>query len=119
MKNLLRNALLALSLVFAGAALAADIKDGNALVKPIKGERFAIDGNQLTKAQLFGYISEMKEAEGITGIVLRKGGDEEQRNIIRSIAGALELEAFEEEGRKQLKPLGAAPAAVDPGNPND
>lgn len=119
MKNLLRSAVLALALLFAGTALAADIKDGNAMIKPLKGERFSIDGNHLTRAQLFGYISEMKESEGITGIVLRKGGDDAQRSVIRSIAGTLGLQAFEEEGRRQLKPLGPAPAVGDTDNDPD
>ena len=35
-----------------------------------------------------------------TGVVLKKGGDDEQRRIIGSIAKALGLKSFEQDGRE-------------------
>lgn len=105
MNNMLR---LVLSVLFAAFAVTgwarSDIRDGNAMVKPAKQEKFSIDGFTLGKAELYGYIADLRDSRGITGIVLKRGGSDEQRRIIGSIARTLEIKAFEQEGR-ELKPI--------------
>lgn len=105
MKNKLRIALLGLGLAAtAGAFARSDVRDGNAFVTPAKNERYAIDGVVMGKAELFGYISDLKDEEHLTGIVLKRGGGDAQRKVIGSIAKTLELKAFEQDGR-ELKPI--------------
>ncbi|MCK9538570.1 hypothetical protein [Dokdonella sp.] len=110
-RNLLRVALLAIGLaVLAAPALAADVKDGNAIVDPQRNDRFAIDGFVMGKAELYGYMGDLRDTEKLTGIVLKSGGTDAQRQVIISIAGALGLKAFERDGN-QLQPLGDAAEA--------
>ncbi|MGA9421263.1 MAG: hypothetical protein WBW61_02810 [Rhodanobacteraceae bacterium] len=77
---------------------ASDVKDGNAMVKPAPHDRYAIDGFVMGKAELFGYISDLKDREHLSGVVLRRGGNDAQRKAVGSIANTLELKAFEEDG---------------------
>jgi hypothetical protein len=116
MKNMLGKTqkllvLLALGLFLAGVAEAGSIRDGRVMVTPAKEERYKIDSYTLGKAELFGYISELKETKKITGIVLKNGrskdsqASDEQRHSIASIGNTLQLETFTQEGG-DLKPLG-------------
>jgi hypothetical protein len=75
-----------------------DIKDGKLLVEPEKDAKFSVEGYVMGKAQLFGYVSDLKDRETFDGIVLEEGGDDAQRAAIRSIAATLELDAFERNG---------------------
>ena len=98
MKMIMRVAMLALVLVAAGSAFArSDVRDGNAMVKPQGEDKYSIDGFTMGKAELFGYISELKETQSATGIVLKRGGNDEQRRVIGSIARTLQLKAFEQD----------------------
>lgn len=112
--------LAALALVLAGglAQARSDIRDGNALIKPEKNARYSIDGFTMGKAELYGYIGDLRDSQHITGIVLKKGGDDEQRHIIATIAKALGLKSFEQDGRelKELPQpdLPATPPPVEP-----
>jgi hypothetical protein len=116
MKNLICGMALALGLVVAGGAAArSDVRDGNALVQPAKNEKYSIDGFTMGKAELFGYISDLKDREHLTGIVLKRGGDDEQRRVIGSIAKTLSLKAFEQDGG-ELKPIDL-PATTPPAPP--
>lgn len=106
MKNMLRIVLLAFGLAAMACAFArSDVRDGNAFVTPTKTDRYSIDGVVMGKAELFGYISDLKDEAHLTGIVLKRGGGDEQRKVIGSIAKTLELKAFEQDGR-ELKPIG-------------
>ncbi len=99
--------LLAMSLFLATAAQAGSIKDGRVVVKAAKEDRYQVDGYTFGKAELFGYVSDLKETKKITGILLRNGrvkATDEQRNSIASIGKTLELEAFFQDG-KDLVPL--------------
>lgn len=111
-------AALALGLTMAGAAQArSDIKDGNAMVKPAKNQHYSIDGSTFDKASLYGYLGELRDTDHITGIVLKKGGDDEQRRIIGVIAKTLGLKSFEQDGRelKEIpQPQTAQPATPEP-----
>ncbi len=94
-------AALAFGLAAAGGAQArSDIRDGNAMVKPEKNARYSIDGVTMGKAELYGYIGDLRDTDHITGIVLKKGGDDEQRHIIATIAKTLGLKSFEQDGRE-------------------
>ena len=109
--QLVKTALLAL---VAGGMLAvnvsaADIKDGRAIVSPAQDDRFMIDNFTFGKAELFGYVSDLKDTKKITGLVLRakKGKDvasDEQKRAIGSIANTLQIESFLQEG-KELVPF--------------
>ncbi len=114
MKNFLRGLMLAAGMVAAAGAFArSDIRDGNAMVKPEKNDRYSIDGAVLGKAELYGYIGDLRDTDGIKGIVLKRGGTDEQRKIIGSIARALKLKAFEQDGR-DLKSIDLPPEAAAP-----
>lgn len=109
--HVLKAPLLALlaGMLLAANAMAADIKDGRAIVSPAKEDRFMIDNFTFGKAELFGYVSDLKDTKKITGIVLRakKGKDiasDEQKRAIGSIANTLQLEPFVQEG-KELVPI--------------
>ncbi len=103
---------LALALFLVGAAHAGSIRDGNAVVTPVKEDRYKIDSYTFGKAELFGYISDLKETKKITGIVLKNGhgkdnqATDEQRHSIASIGSTLQLETFTQDG-KELTPLKA------------
>jgi len=104
--------LVVLSLFLSTAVQAGDIRDGRAIVTPAKQDRYTIDGYTFGKAELFGYISELKETKKITGLVLKNGAREknkasdEQRNSIVSIGSTLQLETFTLESG-DLTPLAA------------
>lgn len=114
MKRMLRGTrslvLLAAASAFLSAAVfAADIKDGRAIVTPAKDDRYSIDSFTFGKAELFGYVSDLKETRKITGIVLKakKGKDvatEEQKHAVGSIGNTLQLETFLQDG-KELVPI--------------
>lgn len=115
----MRAAMLALVLVLVagGNAFArSDVRDGNAMVKPQGEDKYSIDGFTMGKAELFGYISELKETESATGIVLKRGGNDEQRRVIGSIARTLQLKAFEQDGR-ELKSIDLPPEVATPAPP--
>ena len=97
--KMVRATLLALGLMAAGGAFArSDVRDGNALVKPISGDKYSVDGNTMGKAELYGLMGDMRDSEHITGIVLKRGGTDEQRKIIGVIAKTLGLKSFEQDG---------------------
>jgi hypothetical protein len=102
--------LLVLSLFLAGLAHAGSIRDGRAVVTPAKQDRYTIDSYTFGKAELFGYISDLKETKKITGIILKNGRSEdshatdEQRHSVASIGNTLQLETFTQDG-KELTPL--------------
>lgn len=116
MNNLIRGTVFALGLAtMTGAFARSDVRDGNAMVTPAKGEKYSIDSATMGKAELFGYISDLKDREHLTGVVLKRGGDDAQRKVIGSIARTLELKAFEQDG--ELKPIDLPPAAPTPPPP--
>ena len=117
MKKMIKSLIVALALGLAMGGVAharSDIKDGNAIVKPAKDQRYSIDGSTFDKATLYGYLGDLRDTDHITGIVLKSGGDDEQRRIIGVIAKTLGLKSFEQDGRelKEIpQPQTAQPAA--------
>lgn len=115
-KNTLRIAALMLSFAVMSVAFArSDVHDGNAIVKPVKGDKFSIDGAVMGKAELYGYMGDLRDREQFSGIVLKRGGTDEQRQVIGSIARTLGLKAFEDDGG--LKPIDLPQAAPTPAAP--
>lgn len=98
------------------------IDNGNLLVKPSKNDTFAMEGYVMGKAELFGYIGDLKDRNKITGIVLRdaKRATPEQKHVLVVTAQAQHIDAFEESDGQLIplvdplaKPAGAAaPAAA-------
>lgn len=108
MKRSLMTVMFTVLLAFASLATARamrDIQDGKLMIQPKPDVHFAVGGNIMGKAQLFGYVSDLKDRETFDAIVLEEGGDDAQRNAIRSIAKTLQLKAFEEKDDK-LTPIG-------------
>lgn len=113
---MIRAAVLAVGFAVTGGAFArSDIRDGNAMVKPASGDKYSIDGVTMGKAELYGYMGDMRDSEHITGIVLKRGGSDEQRKIIGIIAKTLGLKSFEQDGG-DLKEL-PQPATAPPPPP--
>ncbi|MEP6511973.1 MAG: hypothetical protein ABJB02_10290 [Dokdonella sp.] len=105
MKKILQATMLALGLAATGFAFArSDVRDGNAMVGPAKSDRYSIDGSTMGKAELFGYLSDLKDREHLTGVVLKHGGNDGQRKVIASIAKTLQLKAFEQNDG-ELRPI--------------
>ena len=99
MMKMMRVLLLALGLVtMTGAFAAGDVRDGKAYVKPMKGEKFSINGYTMGKVELYGYLGQLRDDEHITGVVLKGGGTDTQRQVIVSSCKTLQIEAFEEDG---------------------
>jgi hypothetical protein len=94
------------ALALAPMAFASGVDDGKAMVEPAAHDRYAIDGYIMGKAELFGYISDLMDREHVDGVVLRRGASDAQRAAVGSIAKALHLAAFEQDGG-DLKPLAA------------
>jgi hypothetical protein len=114
MKNVLGGAALVLGLVVAGGAFArSDVRDGNAMVTPTKGDKYSIDGSTMGKAELYGYMGDLRDREHLTGIVLKRGATDDQRHVIGSIARTLQLKAFEQDGG-DLKPNDLPAVAAPP-----
>ncbi len=93
-------------LMFALPVLAKDVRDGELSLEPVRDDRFSVNGFTMGKAELYGYLSELKSSEGLQKIVLKrsKKASDAQRSAIGSIARALELEAVDAEGVDLRKP---------------
>jgi hypothetical protein len=114
MKNLMRGTALAIGVLAMSAASArSDVRDGNAMVTPVKGDRYSIDGSTMGKAELYGYMGDLRDREHLTGIVIKRGASEDQRHVIGSIARTLQLKAFEQDGG-DLKPIDLPAVAAPP-----
>lgn len=106
----------------ATAFAASGIDNGRLLIKPSKNNTFAMEGYVMGKAELFGYIGDLKDRNKITGIVLRDAdrATPEQKHALVVTAQAQHIDAMvEEHGKLEplidplAKPAGAAaPAAA-------
>ena len=97
MRKFIVLSLSALSLVAATSAFARDpIHDGKLQVAPAKADRFEAAEYTLGKAELYGYVSDLKDSKKITGIVLLKGdrATDVQKHLIAITAKAQQLDAF-------------------------
>ncbi len=108
--------------VFATAFASGAIDDGHLLVKPAKNNTFATGEFIMGKAELFGYIGDLKDRKKITGIVLRDAdrATPEQKHLLVVTAQAQKIDALVDEHGKLvplLDPLAATPAAAAPSAP--
>lgn len=106
------------ALGLATAAFAANgIDDGHLLVKPGKNNTFITGAYNMGKAELFGYIGDLKDTQKITGIVLRNAdrATPEQKHLLVVTAQAQQIDALVDDNGK-LVPLAdpLAPPAPAP-----
>lgn len=100
-------AALAASLLVAGAAFARDaIDDGHLQVRPAKNNMFSTGEFIMGKAELYGYLGDLKDSKKITGIVLQDAdrATPEQKHLLVIAAQAQKLDALVEDHGK-LEPL--------------
>ncbi len=116
-KMILRGVALAMGLAaMTGAHARPDVRDGNAIVNAVRGNKYSIDGATMGKAELFGYISDLKDREHLTGLLIKGAVSSEQRQSIASIARTLQLKAFEQ-GDAGLQSIDLPSAAPVPAAP--
>ena len=98
------------------------IHDGKLEIKPAKDDHFEAAEYTLGKAELYGYVSDLKETKKITGILLLRGDKAtmNQRHLIAITAKAQSLDAFIDlDGKVQTltdptpSPADTAPPAID------
>ena len=116
MKSLIKivvTSLLALSM--APAFAVKDVRDGKVVVYPVKDDHFKVNEySSMPKAQLYGYIGDLRDSQGLKTIVLKRANKAtpEQLNSISSIARHLEINAVDDDGNNLIKPMAEpAPAA--------
>ena len=113
-------ALAALALFFcASVAMARDAFDGSrVIIKPYKDGTFEAGEFRFGKAELFGYVGDLKDTKKITGMLLRDSAKatDEQKHVIAEIARSQQLDAIVEvNGKEQPLVDPKAPADVGPG----
>ena len=98
MRTMLRAAA-ALVLLFSSAAFA---KDDARDVKIERDGRYSIDDFILGGPELVGYLGELKETEGVTGIVLLRSEDAtpEQQHRLAGLAADAGIKAYSRRGGK-------------------
>ena len=97
MRKLIAFTFAAVTLATATSAFARDpIRDGKLMITPAKADRFEAAEYTLGKAEMYGYVSDLKETKKITGIVIMKGdkATDMQKHIIAITAKALQVDAF-------------------------
>lgn len=113
-KSIVTSAAIAL-FVLAGASHARDaITDGKLQVKPAKDNQYQVGEYRFGKAELFGYVGDLKDDKKITGIELLQGdkASVEQKHMIAEIAETQHLDAVIDLGGKVQPLVDPTPAAV-------
>ena len=116
-KMLIAAAALAMTFVALSSQARESVEGDRIVVKPYKDGSFETGVYRFGKAELFGYIGDLKDTKKITGILLRDGGKAtpQQKHLIAEIAKAQELEAaIELDGKQQplVDPMSAEEAAA-------
>ena len=119
MRKFILASLAAVAVFATSFAFARDpIHDGRLEIKPAKDDHFEAAEYTLGKAELYGYVSDLKEAKKITGIVLLRGdkATPNQKHLIAITAKAQSLDAFIDlDGKVQpLTDPTPSPAAMTP-----
>lgn len=122
MRKFIVSSIAAVVALSASLAFARDpIHDGKLEVKPAKDDHFEAAEYTLGKAELYGYVSDLKDTKKITGILLLRGdkATDRQKHLIAITAKAQQLESFIDMDGK-VQPLvdptpspDAAPPALD------
>jgi hypothetical protein len=118
MRNFISVLVAIIMFAFAGVSHARDpIDNGKLQIKPGKDNTFQVGEFRLGKAELFGYVGDLKGDNKLTGLLLLQGdkATPEQKHIVLITAQAQKLEAFIDQGGK-IQPLteSAAPAPASP-----
>ncbi len=103
MRKVILTSLAVVVALSASLAFARDpIHDGKLEVKPAKDDHFEAAEYTLGKAELYGYVSDLKDTKKITGILLLRGdkATDNQKHLIAITAKAQQLEAFIDMGGK-------------------
>lgn len=96
-------------------AHARDAVDGDRLVlKPFKNNTFEAGEYRFGKAELWGYVGDLKDSKHIKIMLLRDGAKatDEQKHIVATIAQAQQLDAVIELDGKEQPLLDPTPAAA-------
>jgi hypothetical protein len=85
-----------LSLVAVSAFARDPIRDGRLQITPAKNDRFEAAEYTLGKAELYGYVSDLKDTKKITGILLLRGdkSTDMQKHLIAITAKAQQIDAL-------------------------
>jgi hypothetical protein len=113
-KVFMRTVALTLALA-AVSAQARDALDGSRLVvKPYKNDTFETGEYRFGKAELFGYVGDLKDTKKITAVLLRDGAkaSDEQKHLIATIAQAQQLDALIDLDGKEQPLVDPKPAAA-------
>lgn len=97
MRKLILASLAFAAMLSASLAVARDpIRDNRLVITPAKGDHFEAAEYTLGKAELYGYVSDLKDTKKITGILLSRGdkATDMQKHLIAITAKAQQLDAF-------------------------
>ncbi len=115
-----KSMLVAAALLCSASAFAAEsVDNGHLLVKPSKNNTFQTGEFIMGKAELFGYIGDLKDSKKITGVVLRDAdrASPEQKHLLCETAKAQHIDALvDADGKLQplIDPLAPAEGAAAP-----
>lgn len=111
MKSMFKLLLGALLLLAVPAYAAKDVRNGKVTIQPIKDDKFKVNEYEFAKAQLYGYLGDLRDSEGLKTVVLKrvKKATPEQLQSISSIARHLKIEAVDDDGNNLIQP--ESPAA--------
>ena len=115
MRKFIVSSIAAAVALSASLAFARDpIHDGRLEIKPAKDDHFEAAEYTLGKAELYGYVSDLKDTKKITGILLLRGdkATDNQKHLIAITAKAQQLEAFIDMGGKPQPLVDPMPAAA-------
>lgn len=119
MKSMFKLLFGALLVIAVPAYAAKDVKNGKVTVQPVKNDKFKVNEYEFAKAQLYGYLGDLRDSEGLKTVVLKKAdkATPEQLNSISSIARHLKIEAVDDDGNNLIKPEAAPEAPAVPVSP--
>lgn len=107
-------------LCFTATTFARDAVDNGQLqIKPYKQDRFQMGAYRMGKAELFGYVGELKDSAHLTSMVLLDGerASVEQKHIVAVIAKAQHVDAMIELDGKAQPLVDPTPSAAPVAEP--
>jgi hypothetical protein len=116
MHRTVASLIVALSLGFAGSAMAREIEDGKLLVYPVKENKYHVGDFTGDKVSFYGYAGDKLESKHITALLLKKGenASAEQKHIVYVAAKTLQIAALIEIDGKEQPIVEAAPPPPAP-----
>lgn len=106
MKSIFKLMLGALLVIAMQAVAAKDVRNGKVFIQPIKNDKFQVNEYEFAKAQLYGYLGDLRDGEGLKTVVLKKAkkATPEQLKSLSSIARHLNIEAVDDDGNNLIQP---------------